>query len=176
MRDAAKPRLGALALAMAVVCLLPAGCGTPSEEARVKELLNKSVALAEKREIRALMEFFASEYSDFEGRDKAATERLIADYLGRFRGVVIHLLSVRVDWPGPDGRAAVECEMSFSHGAAEVLRKLIRYSGEYYRFRFDLTKSGEGEWRFATAEWRPIDLLDLFPESREILKKLFPDL
>jgi len=66
--------------------------------------------------------------------------------------------------------------MSFSHGAAEVLRKLIRYTGEYYRFRFDLDKTGKGEWRFAYAEWQSVDLLDLFPESREILRKLFPDL
>jgi len=174
MRAAAKSRLGALALA--VVCLLPAGCGTPSEEARVKEFLKKSVALAEKREVGALMENFSPDYSDFEGRDKAGAERLIGDYLGRFRGIVIHLLSSRVDEPGPDGRVAVECEMSFSHGAAEVLRKLIRYTGEYYRFRFDLDKTGKGEWRFAHAEWQSVDLLDLFPESREILRKLFPDL
>jgi len=174
MRAAAKSRLGALALA--VVCLLPAGCGTPSEEARVKEFLKKSVALAEKREVGALMENFSPDYSDFEGRDKAGAERLIGAYLGRFRGIVIHLLSSRVDEPGPDGRVAVECEMSFSHGAAEVLRKLIRYTGEYYRFRFDLDKTGKGEWRFAYAEWQPVDLLDLFPESREILRKLFPDL
>jgi len=174
MRPAAKSRL--VAPALAVVCLMAAGCGAPSEEARVKELLKKSVALAEKREVRALMEFFSAEYSDFEGRDKAGTERLIADYLGRFRGVVIHLLSTRVESVGQDGRAAVECEMSFSHGAAEVLRKLIRYTGEYYRFRFDLEKSGKGEWRFAYAEWRPVDLVDLFPESLEILRKLFPDL
>ena len=174
MRAAAKTRLGALALA--VVCLLPAGCGTPSEEARVKEFLRKSVALAEKREVGALMESFLPDYSDFEGRDKAGAERLIGDYLGRFRGIVIHLLSSRVDEPGPDGRVAVECEMSFSHGAAEVLRKLIRYTGEYYRFRFDLDKTGKGEWRFAYAEWQSVDLLDLFPESREILRKLFPDL
>lgn len=173
-RDAAKQRLGALALA--VVCLLPGGCGTPSEEARIQEFLKKSVVLAEKKEVGALMERFSPDYSDFEGRDKAGAERLVGDYLGRFRGVVIHLLSARVDGPGPDGRATVECEMSFSHGAAEVLRKLIRTTGEYYRFRFDLDKSGNGEWRFAYAEWRSVDLLDLFPESLEILKKLFPDL
>ncbi|MCX6567992.1 MAG: hypothetical protein NT147_02935 [Candidatus Aminicenantes bacterium] len=166
--------LGLLALAMAG--FFPAACGPPSEEVRIKEFLKRSVVLAEKMEIGALMERFSPDYSDFEGRDKAGAERLIADYRGRFKGIVIHLLSARVAGPGPDGRASVECEMSFSHGAAEVLRKLIRYTGEYYRFRFDLDKTGKGEWRFAFAEWKPVDLLDLFPESREILRKLFPDL
>jgi hypothetical protein len=165
-----------LALVLAAAGFFPAACGTPSEEARIREFLKKSVALAENREVGALMEHFSSEYSDFEGRDRADAERLIADYLARFRGIVLHLLSARVDGPGPDGRASVECEMSFSHGAAEVLRKLIRYTGEFYRFRFELERAGEGEWRFAFAEWQSVDLLDLFPESREILRKLFPDL
>ena len=165
-----------LALILAAAGFFPSACGAPSEEARIKEFLKKSVAKAEAKQIGALMESFSAEYSDFEGRDKADTERLIADYLGRFRGIVIHLLSARVDGPGPDGRAAVECEMSFSHGAAEVLRKLIRYTGEFYRFRFELDRTREGEWCFAYAEWQAVDLLDLFPESREILRKLFPGL
>ncbi len=174
MKGVKKSSFGALVLA--AVCFFPGGCGTPSEEARIKEFLKKSVALAEEKQIGALMERFSPDYSDFEGRDKADAERLIGDYLGRFRGIVIHLLSVRVDVPGPDGRAVVECEMSFSHGAAEVLRKLIRYTGEFYRFRFDLDKTGKGEWRFAFADWQSVSLTDLFPESLEILKKLFPDL
>jgi len=164
------------ALTFAAVSLFPAACGTPSEEARIKGLLKESVALAEKREIRALMEFFAPDYADFEGRDTEATVRLITDYLDGFRGVVIHLLGARVGSIGPDGRASVECEVSLSHGAAEVLRKLIRYTGEYYRFRFELVRSVRGDWRFAYAEWQSIGLLDLFPESLEILRKLFPDL
>jgi hypothetical protein len=61
-----------------------------------------------------------------------------------------------------------------SHGAAEVLRKLIRFTGEYYRFRIDLRKTGPVEWRFVYAEWESIGLDGLFPESLEILRKLFP--
>ena len=163
-------------LILAAAALIPAGCGRPAEEVRIREFLKKSVVLAENGEIAALMEHFSPEYSDFEGRDKTAAERLIADYLGGFRGIVIHLLSLHADLSGPDGRAAVECEMSFSHGAAEVLRKLFSTTGEFYRFRLNLEKAGKGEWRFVYAEWRSISLADLFPESLQILKKLFPDL
>jgi hypothetical protein len=175
MRNAAaRSVIGALA-ALAIGVLATA-CGAPSDEARIKELLKGSVALAEKKEYAALMESFAPDYADFEGRDKAGAEALVRDYLESYRGVVIHLLGARVDAAGPEGRAAVECEISLSHGAAEVLRKLIRYTGEYYRFRFELEKSGRGEWLFAFAEWQSIGLADLFPESLEILRKLFPDL
>jgi hypothetical protein len=66
--------------------------------------------------------------------------------------------------------------VSLSHGAAEVLRKLIRLSGEYYRFLAEVRKDSDGQWRFVSAEWSSIGLTDLLPESFEILKELFPDI
>ena len=119
---------------------------------------------------------FRARLCGFRGRDPAGTLRLVTDYLDRYRGIVIHLLGARIGDVGPDGRASVECEVSLSHGAAEVLRKLIRYTGEYYRFRIDLRKNERGEWRLTYAEWQSIGLAELFPESLDILKKLFPGL
>lgn len=166
----------AAAAALAVACGLAMGCGTPSEEARIRELLRRSVSLAEKKDIATLAGLFAPDYQDFEGRDIEGTVRLVTEYLDKFRGVVIHLLGARVDRIEPDGRASVTCEVSLSHGAAEVFRKLFRYTGEYYRFSIDLRKTERGEWRYTYAEWQSIGLTDLFPESLAILKKLFPDL
>ena len=175
MRRAAGPP-SAVLVAAAVACLLAASCGRPSEEARIRELLEESAALAEKRDVSGLMDLFTPEYRDFEGRDKAGTVRLVTDYLARYRGVVVHVLGVHPGTVGADGRAEVECEVALSHGAAEILRKLIRIGSEYYRFRFDLRKDAAGEWRFAYAEWEAIALSGLFPESLDILRKLFPDL
>ncbi|MGZ5423374.1 MAG: hypothetical protein ACXW2R_03255 [Candidatus Aminicenantales bacterium] len=169
-------RPAAIAAVLAAVLFSTPHCGKPSDVSAIHALLEKSVALAEKKDARGLMEFFAPDYVDFTGRDPAGTLRLITDYLDRYRGIVIHLLGARVGDVGPDGRASVECEVSLSHGAAEVLRKLIRYSGEYYRFRIDLRKSERGEWRLTYAEWQSIGLAGLFPESLDILKKLFPGL
>ena len=163
-----------IALAAAVAPVMT--CGRPSEEVRIRELLKEAVRRAEKKDIARLEELFAPGYADFEGRDTAGTVRLVANYLDRYRGVVIHLLGVRVGDIDPDGLASVECEVSLSHGAAEVLRKLIRYTGEYYRFRIDLRKDGPAGWRFTYAEWRPIGLTEVFPESLAILKELFPGL
>jgi len=161
---------------MAAAVLSVLACGKPSDESAIRALLAEAVARAEDKDVRGVMELLASDYVDFEGRDAAGTRSLISEYLDRYRGVVIHLLGARVGDPGPDGRAAVECEVSLSHGAAEVLRKLIRYAGEYYRFRIDVRRTGRGEWRIAYTEWRSIDLTELFPESLAILKKLFPGL
>jgi hypothetical protein len=169
-------RAAAISLAGAAVCLFVWTCGRPSEEARIRELLEDAAARAEKRDLGGLMDLFDPGYADFEGRDKAGTVRLITDYLAAYRGVVIHILGVHPGTIGTDGRAEVECEVALSHGAAQVLRRLIRVGSEYYRFRFDLRKDGTGEWRFAYAEWESIGLTELFPESLAVLKKLFPRL
>ena len=122
------------------------------------------------------MELFAPDYRDFQGRDAAGTLDLVTDYLDHYRGVVIHLLGVRTGGIDPRGTASVECDVSLSPGAAEVLRKLIRYTGEYYRFKVDLRKTGPGAWRFTYAEWESLGLAELFPESLDLLKELFPGL
>ncbi len=163
-------------LAAVCVCLLAAACSKPSEESRIRALLDEAARRAEKRDVGALMELFLPEYADVEGRDKAGTARLIADYLKRYRGVVVHVLGVHAEAISGEIRADVVCEVALSHGAAEVLRKLIRVGSEYYRFRFELHKDGAGEWRFLRAEWGSIGLPDLFPDSLDILRKLFPDL
>jgi hypothetical protein len=157
-------------------CLGAAACAKPSEEARARALLERAASLAEKREVAGLAELFLPDYEDFEGRDKAGTVRLVGDYLAGYRGVVIHVLGVRFKEIGPDGRADVECEIALSHGAAEVLRKLLRVGSEYFRFRFELRKDEAGAWRFFYAEWEEIGLYELLPESLDILRKLFPDL
>ena len=173
-----RERAGAVlaALALTALAILAAGCGSPSEEARIRGLLKRAAALAEARELDALRGLFAPDYEDFQGRGVDDTLRLVSGHLDRYRAVVIHLLGARVGGVDPEGRASVEFEVSLSHGAAEVLRKLIRLSGEYYRFLADVRKDGDGQWRFVSAEWSSIGLTDLLPESFEILKELFPDI
>jgi hypothetical protein len=161
----------AFGLAAALAC-----CGSPSDETRIRGLLKEATARAEKRDVAGLVELFAPDYRDFQGRDREGTARLVQDYLDRYRGVVVHLLGARIGEAGADSTAAVECEIALSHGAAEVLRKLIRVTGDYYRFRLTVRRTAPSEWRFASAEWESIGLEELFPESLAILRKLFPGL
>jgi hypothetical protein len=86
------------------------------------------------------------------------------------------LLGVRIREIRADATASLECEIVLSHGAAEVLRKLIRVAGEYYRFRVDVRRTDRGEWRFTSAAWEGIGITELFPESLSILRELFPGL
>ena len=175
MRHSGRVRFTAVVSA-AALWAVAASCGAPSDEALIRGTLKEAVADAEKKDVDALRTLFAPGYADFEGRDTEGTLRLVTDHLDRYSGIVIHLLGTRLEALEPDGRASVTCEVSLSHGAAEVLRKLIRYSGEYYRIKIDLKKPDSREWRFIYAEWRSIGLPELFPESLDILKKLFPGL
>jgi hypothetical protein len=164
----------AAALMLAAGALLTPSCGKPSDEILIRELLAETVAKAEKKDIAGMMGSFAPEYVDFQGRDVAGTLRLVTGYLDGYRHIVIHLLGILIADIGPDGRASVECEVALSHGAAEALRRLIRYTGEYYRFEIDLRKSETGEWLFTRTAWESVGLAGLFPESLDVLKELFP--
>lgn len=168
-------RAGALAALLASVAVA-AGCGGPSEEGRVRETVSKAAARAEKRDLEGLGRYLDAGFESGDGRDKAGTLALVAGHLERRRGVVVHVLGCRVTGIDPAGRASAEFEVALSHGAAEVLRKLIRWSGTYYRFAAELVRDAAGEWRFAAAEWEEIPLTDLFPESLAVLKELFPDI
>ena len=158
---------------LAVAAFLVA-CGPSSEQARIKAFLKDTVVLAEKKDLAGVMERLAADYSDFEGRDKAATETLIRDYF-RLSGIVLHTLGTRVEVESDGSRATLQAEILMSSGAAEVFRRLIRFSGECYRFEARLAKAPDARWRFVWARWDEVPLSDLFPESLAVLKKLFPD-
>jgi hypothetical protein len=169
-------RQGRLLLLVALVGLAGVGqdCRPPSEEARIRKFIMVTTAEAEKGNLAAVMARLADDYRDFEGRDKAATESLIRNYLGR-GGIVIHLLATRVEAVEPGRVASLRAEAMLSSGAAEVFRKLIRYAGECYRFDIHLRKGPGGDWLVEWAAWEPVALTDLFPESLKALKKLFPE-
>jgi hypothetical protein len=160
---------------IALITALACACPRPSEESRIADFVKETVALAEKRDLAAVMDRLADDYADFEGRGKAATESLVREYFRR-TGIVIHLLSVKVDSTEPDGRASLRLEAMLSSGAAEVFRKLIRYAGDYYRFSLRLKKSPNATFQVEFAAWESVRLDELLPESLSVLKKLFPDI
>ena len=160
------------AVVCAVLGLLSVSCGKVSEEQRLIDRFESMADLAEDENQAKIMEFFSDGYEDFEGRDKAATEEMIRNYFATFRGIVLNVLGVRaVDLQGEE--SSLEADVTFSSGAAQALRRLVRFAGEYYRIEIRWIKEG-GEWMAAYAEWRQVGLNDLFPESRDKLQKILP--
>ena len=126
---------------------------------------------AEKKDIDSLMMNLANDYSDFEGRGKWEAKELVDGYFQQFRGIVIHMLSTRVDEINPP-EAFVQSEVALSSGAAKVFRKLVRFSTENYRLNIKLVKRDE-IWQIQHAEWRYITLDELYPESLTLFNKIF---
>ena len=156
-----------------VPLILHAACGPPSEEEKIRRFIHRAADLVEKGDVDAVMDLFAPDYTDFEGRDKEAAGLLIADYLRNRRGVVIRPLGMVIEGFDPDGRARVRTEVMLSSGSAEALRRLVPLAGETYRFDLILGRTAGNTWLIRFAEWEHRPAGDLMPESLEVLKKLF---
>ncbi|HSQ36203.1 MAG TPA: hypothetical protein VLQ89_09470, partial [Candidatus Binatia bacterium] len=148
-------------------------CRGKSEKEVIAALVADLAVSAEKRDAPGLIVHLDPGYRDFEKRDREQTAALIEEYFSRYRGIVIHVLASRIEIDGP-GSASLETDVSLSSGAAQAFRKLIRFSGENYRFRFRLRK--DDRWRITGAEWEYVAIDGLFPESLKIFRELFPNL
>jgi hypothetical protein len=167
-------RKRALIIGWAALLILTS-CAHESEEARILKFMSRVGKLVEKKDQPGLLAVLTDDYTDFEGRDKKATEALVGDYFRRRFGIVVHLLHTKVGDITAEGEASLETDVVLSSGGAEVLRKIVRFAGDFYRFKLDLRKIPEG-WRISRAEWEYLTLNDLFPESLPVLKKFFPDI
>lgn len=167
-------KTGRITVLVAMLSALCLGCGRPSDETQVKDLIREAAHLAEKRDAASLMALLARDYSDFQGRDKAETRLMVEEYLRSFRGVVIHVLGAEVAIEEPGRSATVRADMTLSSGAAEAFRKIVRFTGDLYRFDLEVAKDPPEDWKIVYAGWRAISLPDLFPESLESLKRIFP--
>lgn len=156
-----------------IALLILACCARESEEARILKFMRSVGKSVEKKDLPGLLTVLTDDYVDFEGRDKKATEALIGDYFRERLGIVVHLLHTKLGDITAEGEASLNTDVVLSSGGAEVLRKIVRFAGDFYRFKLDLRKTPEG-WRISRAEWEYLTLNDLFPESRPILKRIFP--
>jgi len=148
-------------------------CQRKSESEIIADLVADLAARAEKRDAAGIVDHLAGDYLDFEQRDRAQTAAMVEEYFSRYRGIVIHVLASRIVIESA-GSAGVETDVSLSSGAAQAFRKLIRFSGENYRFTCKLRK--DGRWLITEAKWEAVAVDGLFPESIKILRELFPNL
>ncbi len=146
-------------------------CSQKTDEDIILEFMERISRYAEKKDIDSIMMNLSYDYSDFEGRDKWEAKGMIDGYFGQYRGIVIHVLSTRIEEINlPE--AFVQSEVALSSGAAKVFRKLVRFSTENYRLTLKLIKREE-RWQIQHAEWKYVTLDELYPESLTIFNKIF---
>jgi hypothetical protein len=163
-----------IAISLIIMCtILLTACGTKTEEDQIRELMDEAGRHIEKKDLSSLMDLLSDDYSDFRERDKNQTRDMVRTYFDQFRGIVVHLLSTRIDNIDPPV-AAIQTDAALSSGAAKALRKLVPVSTDNYRFKIKLIKK-QDKWLIFYAEWKHIGIEELFPESLSILNKLFSD-
>ncbi|MCX6555559.1 MAG: hypothetical protein NTZ12_11215 [Candidatus Aminicenantes bacterium] len=160
-------------MALILASGLSLSCHKKTESEVITVLVADMATCAEKRNADGLIVHLASDYRDFNGRDREQTAAMVEEYFSRYRGIVIHVLASRIVVESPNS-AVLETDISLSSGAAQAFRKLIRFSGENYRFSCRLRK--ENRWLVSEARWEYVALDGLFPESLKILRELFPNL
>lgn len=166
-------KFAAAILFMIFVSWLFVSCRQKTETETIAALLANMAVQAEKRDAAALIANLSGDFMDFQGRGRQQTLAMIEEYFGRYRGIVIHVLASRIIIE--DARnAAAETDVSLSSGVAQAFRKMIRFSGENYRFQCRLRK--DGRWLITGAKWEYVTIESLFPESLKILRELFPTL
>lgn len=167
-------KLSTVLVVAAMIWAPLSSCRQTSDEDLILDMFDRLAEMAEKRDIGAMMEFFADDFTDFEGRDKTGLRELLSDYIRGRMGIVVHRLSSRVEDLN-SARATLRADVALSSGGAEALRRLVRISPDIYRLRIELVKEDEN-WRVRYAEWSGISLGELFPESLSAMKELFPNL
>jgi hypothetical protein len=148
-----------------------ASCGPKTDEDRIRELIKEAGQCIEKRDLSGLMGLISDDYTDYRNRNKNQTKDMVKTYFSQFRGIVVHVLSTRIDDIALD-EASIRTDAALSSGAAEALRKLVPISTDNYRFEIKLVKK-QGQWLIIYAEWNHIGVEEFFPESLPILEKLF---
>ena len=146
-------------------------CKEKTDRDLILDLVDDVSKFAEKKDLAGIMTTFAEDYSDFEGRGKKETEYMINNYFKRYKGIVIHLLSTRIDEINTP-EASIQTEAALSSGAAKVFRKFVKFSTENYRLNIKLIKTND-TWKVKHATWRYVSLEDLYPESLSIFNKIF---
>lgn len=150
------------------------GCSDKSEEDLLLETIEKIGDYAEDRDVDGILLYISDSYSDDDERTIEDIEDLLAEYLEKYRGIVVNILGTKIIELNPPD-AAAEVETAFSSGAAKAFRKAVRYSGRCYRFNVEFVKEDE-KWKIKYASWDDVRQDELSPESKETLKELFPNL
>jgi hypothetical protein len=148
-------------------------CAPKTDEDNIRELMKEAGRHIENKEIADLMDLLSDDYSDFRGRNKIQTEGMVRTYFLEFRGIVVHMLGMRID-EMDQRKATIRMDAALSSGAAKALRKLMPISTDNYRFHIRLAKT-QDRWLIQYAEWKHVGIEELFPESLSLLKKIFSD-
>ncbi|WP_242346761.1 nuclear transport factor 2 family protein [Anaeromyxobacter terrae] len=148
----------ALAAALGAVIVARLARPPPSDEERIRALLDGAARAAVERRIGDVVAGVSERFRG-EGLDRRGLKQLVAAQVLRGEWVGVSISGVRVAVDGDRATAVADAVLSRSLGAGKALVDLL--PGEASAHRFDLVLEREaGGWRVVGARWRAIPLAD----------------
>jgi hypothetical protein len=131
----------------------PTGCSKKeTPEQRVRQLIERAEAAAEKKEIRELRSYVSERYADTEGNDKKKIEGVLRFYFLRNQSVHLYTYIESISLSAPTEAHAV-VYVAMAGKAIAGPEELQRMQGDFFRFELDLAEEAK-EWRVTRAAWR----------------------
>ncbi len=149
------------------------GCGSSEKKSEIEIAIYNAVDAATANDVDLFLSFIDNDYLDEEERTKSDIRVKVENYLNRFKVISINILNIKTVNKDNEN-ADVIAEINFSHGLGKMISKIIKSTGETYRFSLRMYRSSNG-WVVNSAQWDWMSLEELYPESIKVLRDLFPD-
>lgn len=143
-----------IALLGIVVAMLLPGCRgeRTSPEAEVRAQINNAVAAAEQKNIGFLKSIISKQYTDDQGQNMQAVERLLRLHFLRQETIHLYAHIQSVTLPQPD-RAKVTVFVAMAGVPIAAVQDLPALRADLHRFEIDFARE-EKTWRVQRAAWR----------------------
>ncbi len=130
----------------------------PSDEARIRALLDDAARAAEEKRVSDAVEGVSERFHG-EGLDRRGAKQLVAFQVLRGEWVSVSIAGARIAVAGDAARANVDAVLARGGAKGKPLESLLPGEASAHRFALRLEREPEG-WRVVAAEWRPIGLAD----------------
>lgn len=132
-------------------------CSAPSPEDQIESRIRQARAAFQHKDVRALRELVATDYSDSRGNDRDGILQLVSFHLSRHRAVHSVYRITEIDL-ARDGAARSTVLVGLAAERIEDATMLERVDADLLRIEIDWARSETGDWRIASAEWRSADV------------------
>lgn len=142
------------------LALILAACGDKvSPEDQVRQFLSAATAAAEARDVLAIRELIAENYTDAGGRDKRNLVGLTTGYFLRHKNIHLFTQIGDIDFPVA-GKAQVQVFIAMVGTPVSNAEALLDLRADLYQFDLSLMRNGD-EWLLQKAEWQRANIDEL---------------
>ncbi len=146
------------AAALAAIAALRPGREPPSDEERIRALLDDAAKAAEEKRVGDAVEGVSERFRGG-GLDRAGVKQLVAFHVLRGEWVSVSIAGAKIAVEGDAARANVDAVLARGSAKGKALEALLPGEASAHRFALALAREAEG-WRIVEAEWRPIGIAE----------------